>query len=121
MQRTKRQMKRVATAIVGGVVLIVGIIAIPYPGPGWLIVFTGLAILATEFTWAHRVLEFARHKYDLWAEWLKRQNIFVRLLVLCFTGLVVLTTMWLLNVFGIVTNFLHLDIAWLHSPLGIFK
>lgn len=121
MQRTKRQMKRIATAIVGGIVLVVGVIAIPYPGPGWLIVFTGLAILATEFTWAQRVLEFARHKYDLWVEWLKRQSVFVRLLVLCFTGLVVLTTMWLLNVFGILNTFLHLNMPWLHSPLGVFK
>lgn len=121
MQHTKRQMKRVGIAIVGGIVLVVGIVAIPYPGPGWLIVFTGLAILATEFTWAQRVLEFARHKYDLWVDWLKRQHMAIRLLVLCFTGLIVITTMWLLNVFGMLDNFLHLNIDWLHSPLGIFK
>ena len=36
---------RVAVGVVGLVVLAVGIAAIPYPGPGWAIVFLGLAIL----------------------------------------------------------------------------
>ncbi len=41
---SKRQLRRIAIGIVGGLLLVVGIIAIPYPGPGWLIVFTALAI-----------------------------------------------------------------------------
>lgn len=121
MQRTKKQIKRIATAIVGGVVLIVGVIAIPYPGPGWLIVFAGLAILATEFTWAQRVLDYARHKYDMWTEWLKQQHIAIRLLVVGLTGVIVLTTLWLLNMFGIFDTVLHLNMSWLHSPFGVFK
>ena len=43
---------RIVVGVVGLVVLAVGILAIPYPGPGWAIVFVGLAILATEFDWA---------------------------------------------------------------------
>ncbi|MDN5274849.1 MAG: hypothetical protein JWP06_750 [Candidatus Saccharibacteria bacterium] len=121
MQRTRKQIKRIATAIVGGVVIIVGIIAIPYPGPGWLIVFAGLAILATEFTWAERVLDYARHKYDMWTEWSKRQHVAVRFLILALTGAIVLATLWLLNMFGIFDTVLQLHMSWLHSPLGIFK
>jgi uncharacterized protein (TIGR02611 family) len=121
MQRTKKQIKRIATAIVGGLVLIIGVIAIPYPGPGWLIVFAGLAILATEFTWAQHTLDYARHKYDVWTGWLKRQHIAIRLLVVGLTGLIVLVTLWLLNIFGIANGLLHLNMPWTHSPLGIFK
>lgn len=121
MQRTKKQIKRVSTAIVGGGVVMVGIIAIPYPGPGWLIVFSGLAILATEFTWAQRVLDFARHKYDMWTEWLKKQHIAIKLFVLALTGVVVVASMWLLNVFGILDGLFHLHMPWLHSPFGLFK
>ena len=33
-----------------------GSILVPLPGPGWLIVFAGLAILATEYVWAQRLL-----------------------------------------------------------------
>lgn len=121
MQQTKKQIKRVGTAIIGGAVLIVGIVAIPYPGPGWLIVFTGLAILSTEFDWARRVLEFARHKYDMWTKWLVRQHVAVRIAVFCLTGMIVLATMWLLNVFGILNTLLNLNLPWLNSPLGIFN
>lgn len=38
---------------VGIVIVVVGIILMPLPGPGTLIVLGGLAILATEFAWAH--------------------------------------------------------------------
>ena len=64
MNQAKRQTKKVIIGNVGGVVLLVGIVAIPYPGPGWLIVFSGLAILSTEFAWAKRILHYSRGKYD---------------------------------------------------------
>jgi uncharacterized protein (TIGR02611 family) len=121
MQEMKRRSKRVGTAIVGGLVLVVGVIAIPYPGPGWLIVFTGLAILATEFPWARRVLDKARGEYDKWQQWLKRQKLVVRGLVIAFTCLVVVLTLWLLNMYGFFDKLLGLNWQWLHSPLGIFK
>lgn len=121
MQTAKRRAKRTGIAIIGGAVLIVGIIAIPYPGPGWLIVFAGLAILATEFTWAQRLLDYARSKYDAWGAWLKRQHVALRLLVLALTGLIVLMTMWLLNIFGMLGSLFHVSLPWLHSPLGIFR
>ena len=40
--------------IIGVAVFIVGIILIPLPGPGFLVMFAGLAILAIEFEWAQR-------------------------------------------------------------------
>jgi uncharacterized protein (TIGR02611 family) len=99
-------------------VLAAGIIAIPYPGPGWLIVFGGLAILASEFTWARRVLHFARGKYDAWTAWLSRQSLLVRIAVLAATGLVVLATLYLLNAFYLVAGWVGLtQWTWLQSPL----
>jgi uncharacterized protein (TIGR02611 family) len=118
MQKVKRQAKRVIIGVTGGIVLLVGIIAIPYPGPGWLIVFSGLAILATEFTWAQRVLDFAKGKYDAWTAWLKRQHMGVRILVLSLTCAVVLLTLWLLNVFGMVSGWLGVSSEWLRSPFA---
>ncbi len=116
MEMAKKKIRRVAIAIAGGAVLLIGIIAIPYPGPGWLIVFTGLAILATEFPWARRALDFAKYRYDLWTAWLKRQSLVVRLTVLVATGLVVMVTLWLLNVFGLLAGILHISADWLYSP-----
>ena len=49
--------KRVARITAGVVVVIAGIImAIPgVPGPGLLVIFIGLSILAVDFVWAHRL------------------------------------------------------------------
>jgi uncharacterized protein (TIGR02611 family) len=58
----KRSGRRIAVTIAGFGVLIIGIILIPLPGPGWAIVFAGLAILATEYVWAQRLLNYAKNK-----------------------------------------------------------
>ena len=54
--------KRIAVTVVGFAVVLIGIILIPLPGPGWAIVFGGLAILATEYVWAQRLLNYAKRK-----------------------------------------------------------
>jgi len=107
----------VAIGIVGGLIVLVGLILVPYPGPGWLIVFAGLALLATEFEAADRLLAFARTRYDAWVAWLKRQNLFVTIVVLSLTGSVVLVTLWLGNAFGIIVHFFDIDYPQLVSPL----
>jgi uncharacterized protein (TIGR02611 family) len=53
-------LKRVFVGVVGGLVTLLGVVALIAPGPGWLIIFTGLGILATEFAWAARALTKAR-------------------------------------------------------------
>jgi uncharacterized protein (TIGR02611 family) len=44
-------------AVVGG-----GIVLLPLPGPGWLVIFGGMAIWATEFVWAQLVLRWTKRK-----------------------------------------------------------
>jgi uncharacterized protein (TIGR02611 family) len=105
-------------AVVGTVVLAAGIIAIPYPGPGWLIVFLGLGILGTEFHWAQLVLHWVRARYDSWREWMRRQPPVVRLGVIALTGVIVLATLWLVDAFGLVAGWLGLQWDWVRSPLA---
>src|SRR5256885_16319806 len=57
-----RNAKRTAVTVVGFAVVLIGVALIPLPGPGWLIVFGGLAILATEYVWAQRLLNYAKRK-----------------------------------------------------------
>lgn len=52
--------KRVLVGVVGGLITLIGVVALVAPGPGWLIIFTGLGILASEFAWAARVLTTAK-------------------------------------------------------------
>ncbi|MEH3155315.1 MAG: TIGR02611 family protein [Gordonia paraffinivorans] len=108
---------RIAVGVVGTAVLVVGVVLIPYPGPGWLIVFAGLGILATEFTWAHRLLRFARAKYDAFAEWLKVQHWSVQLLFGLFTFAIVLATLWILGALKLAAGWVGIDWSWLASPL----
>lgn len=112
-----RHGKRIGTAIIGGLIVLVGLVLVPYPGPGWLIVFAGFAILATEFAFAARALEWLKIRYELWVAWLKRQHVTVQVLVLAFTGLVILVTVYLLNTFGLIDRLFGWHQEWLHSPI----
>ena len=113
----KRQFKRGLIGLAGGIVLIAGVIMIPYPGPGWLVVFAGLGILSTEFEWAQRTLHYARGKYDAWETWLNRQSALIKATFWLLTALVVVITIWLLNGYGLINHLLHLNWHWIDSPL----
>ena len=117
----RRQAKRGFIGLVGGIVLLAGVVMIPYPGPGWLVVFAGLGILSTEFEWAQRVLKFAKGKYDAWQEWLKRQSPMVKAFFWVLTAAAVVVTIWLLNGYGLINQFLGLGWDWVRSPLPIFR
>ncbi len=57
-----RNGRRIGIAVVGGFLVVAGIALLVLPGPGWLIIFLGLGILATEFVWAERLLNKAKEK-----------------------------------------------------------
>jgi uncharacterized protein (TIGR02611 family) len=118
MKQVFHHSKRAIIALVGGVVIIVGIIAIPYPGPGWLIVFAGLGILATEFEWARRLLRYAKDHYNAWTEWVKRQSRPVRYAIIAGVAFITIMTIYLMNGYGIISDLLHLEWQWAHSPLS---
>lgn len=48
--------RQVSVAVLGGALLVLGIVLLPLPGPGLLVIAAGLAVLATEFPWAERLL-----------------------------------------------------------------
>jgi membrane protein implicated in regulation of membrane protease activity len=49
--------KRIARITAGVVLIIVGLfLMLPgVPGPGFVVVFAGLSVLAVDFVWAHRL------------------------------------------------------------------
>ncbi len=53
---TVQQAKRVVKVVVGFTLLVLGVIMLVTPGPGWLAIGLGLALLAAEFVWARRLL-----------------------------------------------------------------
>jgi uncharacterized protein (TIGR02611 family) len=110
---------RIIVGITGLAVLAAGIIAIPYPGPGWAIVFIGLAILASEFAWAHKTLRFSKGRYDAFMDWFGGQPLWVRALGALLTAAVVVGTLWMLGALSTAAGWVGLSEPWLQSPIGL--
>lgn len=69
---------RVIVALAGTAIVVTGVVLLPLPGPGWLIIFFGLGILASEFAWARALLDFARTQVARWTAWVRQQSVAVR-------------------------------------------
>lgn len=93
--RTGRLTLQVVIGVLGALVVALGIVLIPFPGPGWLIVLAGLAILAVEFVWAQRLLGFTKGRLESWWHWLGRQHILARMAVGLVSLLFVGGVVWL--------------------------
>jgi uncharacterized protein (TIGR02611 family) len=91
--RTTHLIYRVVVGVVGSLIIALGIVMLPLPGPGWLVIFAGLAILASEFAWAERLLDYARDQVLAWTHWVTRQSLTVRLLIGLATVLLVLAAL----------------------------
>jgi uncharacterized protein (TIGR02611 family) len=87
---TGRVVLRIGVAIAGALVIAVGIVLLPLPGPGWAIIFFGIAIWAIEFRWAKRLLLYAKARVLEWRTWYTRQSWPTRILVGAATAIVVL-------------------------------
>jgi uncharacterized protein (TIGR02611 family) len=59
-RRVPRPARRVGVAVLGTGVVTVGLALIVLPGPAVLVIPLGLAILATEFPWARRLLDWSK-------------------------------------------------------------
>jgi len=52
--------KRVIVSVIGATILLIGIALLILPGPAFIVIPVGLAILATEYAWARRWLRKIR-------------------------------------------------------------
>jgi uncharacterized protein (TIGR02611 family) len=62
--RTLKMAKRLVVAVAGLTVLAAGIAMIFLPGPAVVVIPVGLAILATEFVWAKKLLHRVRESIE---------------------------------------------------------
>jgi uncharacterized protein (TIGR02611 family) len=65
---------KIGVLIAGTLVVALGLVLVPLPGPGWLIVFGGLAIWSIEFKWARRLTGYVRAVITAWTRWYARQG-----------------------------------------------
>ena len=69
-----RRVYRVVLGALGGTIAVGGLLLVPLPGPGWLVVSLGLAILGTEFAWAKRLAAVVKRQLArFWAWWSARR------------------------------------------------
>jgi tellurite resistance protein TerC len=54
--RTIDQVRRFFKILGGFTLLLVGVVMVFTPGPGWLVIFLGLTVLAAEFVWAQKLM-----------------------------------------------------------------
>src|SRR6185312_11421396 len=94
-----RMALKIGVGTVGTLVVALGLLLIPFPGPGWAIVILGLAIWALEFAWAKNLLQFTKRHVQSWTRWVRRQSlsvrVFIGLLGLIFVAGVVWSSVWL--------------------------
>ena len=55
-----KHVKRILITVAGGTVLAIGVALLVLPGPAFVVIPLGLAILALEFAWARRWLHRLR-------------------------------------------------------------
>jgi hypothetical protein len=87
--------KTVAVAVLGGLLTLAGIALLVLPGPGFVLVAAGLAVLATQFEWARRPLDYAKGKaedgvHEVGRSWWRAALAVVFALALAAVGVLVL-------------------------------
>jgi uncharacterized protein (TIGR02611 family) len=91
---------RIGVTVAGVAVVVLGVVLLPLPGPGWLVIFAGLGVLATEYAWAAALLQRVRRWVSRWTAWVAghRRGIAALILVLAVAalGAIVASLWWLL-------------------------
>lgn len=108
---------RYVTIAVGAVVTVIGIITIPYPGPGWAVVFFGLLILSQELEWAARLRHWIMSRLNHFYATHISGDPLAQAALGIGTCAIVLLTLWLTGALSLAGGWVGIDWAWLASPL----
>ncbi|MFH8757846.1 TIGR02611 family protein [Streptomyces atroolivaceus] len=84
---------QVGIFVVGLAVVVAGVLMLVLPGPGWLVIFGGMAIWATEFVWAQLVLRWTRRKVTEAAQRALDPKVRRRNIILTTLGLVIIAVL----------------------------
>ncbi|MHA5047413.1 TIGR02611 family protein [Streptomyces sp. SD15] len=84
---------QVGVFIVGLAVVAAGVVMLPLPGPGWLVIFGGMAIWATEFVWAQLVLRWTKRKVTEATQRALDPKVRRRNIILTTVGLVIIAAL----------------------------
>jgi uncharacterized protein (TIGR02611 family) len=60
--RSIDQVRRFFKILGGFTLLLLGVLMVFTPGPGWPVIFLGLTVLAAEFVWAKKLMDRMKHE-----------------------------------------------------------
>ncbi|MFV0130821.1 TIGR02611 family protein [Streptomyces sp. HMX112] len=92
-RRTLHLSWQVGVFVVGLAVVAAGVSMLVLPGPGWVVIFGGMAIWATEFVWAQLVLRWTKRKVTAAAQRALDPKVRRRNIILTTTGLVIVAAL----------------------------
>ncbi len=110
-------MKTVVVAVLGGFLLLAGLALLVLPGPGFVLVAAGLALLATRFEWARKPLDYAKDKAQQGVDEVGRSPWRAAFALACALGLIALGV---LGVVGVELPLLNTLSAVLLIVSGLF-
>jgi uncharacterized protein (TIGR02611 family) len=82
---------QVVVFVLGLAIVAAGVLLLPLPGPGWVVIFAGMALWATEFVWAQLVLRWTKRKVTAAAQRaldpsVRRRNMTLTVITLVLIG-----------------------------------
>ncbi|MCI2239474.1 PGPGW domain-containing protein [Paenibacillus sp. TRM 82003] len=130
MARSAQAVKKTAVTVGGGALTLAGVVLLVLPGPGFVLVAAGLAVLATQYAWARRPLRRAQREAWRGVDEVGERRSRAVLSVVCAVVLVVLGVLGLVGVglpllgawsgaFLVLSGvFLGAVVAWAHTGRG---
>jgi uncharacterized protein (TIGR02611 family) len=96
--RDRSRVYRIGFGVVGAAVLVGGVVMLVTPGPAFVLIPIGLAMLSLEFVWAERLLEKSLEQAQVAqqkaAQTTRTQRVLVAIATLLAIGACVLAVLW---------------------------
>ncbi len=87
--------RRIGRMTLGFTLLLIGVVLLVLPGPGWLCIAAGLAILSRDVAWAERALDRVRNRLPKDADGQIPKSVLVGSAALMLAGVAVSVWFWL--------------------------
>jgi len=117
MNRFRTEFTRVLIGFLGWTIILLGIVLLPLPGPGWAIIFIGISVLATRYKWAKQLHHYGHDTYAYWRAWMKRQPPWIDFLFWLLSVMTLFIVFWFSGFLALAGDFVDLDWGWTRSPI----
>lgn len=110
---------RAGVGFVGTVMILCGAVLVPMPTPGfgWILIFLGLGVLSTEFTWAKAITHWLHRALDYAKAWWGRRSPAAKIALVAALVVLIVLFLWLAGMLGTVGSWVGWHSEWLSGPI----